>query len=477
MLKLSDKTISYLKLFSTGIILIWLYLKSPLNPVYSQVSRIEYIYIVFYFIIWIFASVFLFWTIYANKYSIFREKTIYFVKQIDLSTVIVFVFSFVLFFLALSGSFSENHIITDIEIHSKMILRINHKIAFYPVNFLYYFFVNLLSGFSKQLIFIWLSSAMILAFSVSIKYLITKIIIRNLLSKHNGDLINKHKVKPLLIILSLGLIVFFPIQDYAGQRIIGLYYLGKITPNLWHNSTTIFLMPFSLLLFYLQYKQLSKKVSTKSDEIIVISILVFLNLIIKPSFFLVYGPVTTIYLFFKHKLSKEFFKGMIPVILGFLILYAMHSLIFIERLGELMGHGGSKIVFSKPFEAFLNYIPGWYLPISFFLSLTFPIFYLFFFKDVLRKLIFRYALSLTVFGFCLSFFLIESEPRRYDGNFLWQNTICYYILLMTLSYDFTLKLINEGLKSYKMKIITTIFAIHVLSGLVYLYKIIFHNFH
>jgi len=27
------------------------------------------------------------------------------------------------------------------------------------------------------------------------------------------------------------------------------YYLGQFTPNVWHNSTTIFLMPFALLLF------------------------------------------------------------------------------------------------------------------------------------------------------------------------------------------------------------------------------------
>lgn len=77
MLKLSEKTTNYLKLLSTGIILIWLYIRSPFNPVYSGSTPGEWAFVKLNFIYWMLVSVFFIWIIYFvnkknfDKYSLF----------------------------------------------------------------------------------------------------------------------------------------------------------------------------------------------------------------------------------------------------------------------------------------------------------------------------------------------------------------------------------------------------------------------
>lgn len=77
LLKLSEKTIKYLKLFLTGIILVWLYIRSPFNPLYSDSTPGEWAFVKLNFIYWLVVSVFLIWIIYFikkknfDKYSLF----------------------------------------------------------------------------------------------------------------------------------------------------------------------------------------------------------------------------------------------------------------------------------------------------------------------------------------------------------------------------------------------------------------------
>ena len=86
------------------------------------------------------------------------------------------------------------------------------------------------------------------------------------------------------------------------------YFLGKVSPNIWHNSTTIFLMPFAILLFWKSYQVLS---GTQKENTLLISMLVILNVFIKPSFFFVYVSVFPILLLFQFGISRSFFIKLI----------------------------------------------------------------------------------------------------------------------------------------------------------------------
>lgn len=473
-MKSNDKITNYVKLFTTGLILIWLFLQSPINPVYSDYIQGEMNLVKLQFFYWVILSIFVLWIVFYVNLSHLFKKLIYFFKELDLDTIIIFLLSFTLFFVLYSYASSVNYYITDNEIHSLIIQSINYDQAVYPPNFLYYLTVNILSGFSKNIVVIYLASSFVLALSIAAKYKISKNIIK---SNMPIDLnpFSKKKTGIVLILAASGLILFFPIQDYFGAFKIGIYgtyYTGKITPNVWHNSTIMFLAPFSLLLFYYQYNELKSHAKISKSSLAVLTVLVLLNIFIKPSFFLIFGPVTSVFLFLKHKAGREYFRNMIPIIIGFFILYLMHELIYVLHIGDPFSVKDGSIVFCSPFKAWLLYIPKWYLPIAIVHSLAFPIVYIVFYKGSLKSKLFQYTLALTVFGLLISIFIIEDGQRMPHGNFLWQNVVCYYTLILTITCDLILRYLKEGFFSYKMKILAIIFFLHSLTGVGYIVKLL-----
>ncbi len=62
-----------------------------------------------------------------------------------------------------------------------------------------------------------------------------------------------------------------------------LYYLGSFSPNIWHNSTTIFVIPFVILLYRESCQQL---LPFNSKRLWIIVLLILINVCIKPSFYL-----------------------------------------------------------------------------------------------------------------------------------------------------------------------------------------------
>ncbi len=71
-------------------------------------------------------------------------------------------------------------------------------------------------------------------------------------------------------------------------------YLGKISPTIWHNSTTVMLMPVSLVLFVVAVDVLSRKTARWHATAGLAGLLVF-DLLVKPNFGLVFLPVFGIY--------------------------------------------------------------------------------------------------------------------------------------------------------------------------------------
>ena len=60
-------------------------------------------------------------------------------------------------------------------------------------------------------------------------------------------------------------------------------YLGQISPNVWHNPTIIFSMPFNILLFYFSIKSLT---SFKQKDFIFVSLLIVVILYrLRPNYF------------------------------------------------------------------------------------------------------------------------------------------------------------------------------------------------
>jgi len=205
-----------------------------------------------------------------------------------LEVILIFLFCLLIFTFILS--FIE----TDITAHIQKAIDIVTIDAEYPPNFLFYFTINLFSFFTGNLFFIHTVTVILLSLSVTFKYIISKKIILDLLPSANN-----YNSKQLTFI-AIATLLFFSIPDFYGVFIIKKMYLGHFVPIVWHNSTVIFLFPFTLLLFLVQIKILQQKHSIPFKHLILSTLLIFINIAIKPSFIFVFTPVFSLIIISKY---------------------------------------------------------------------------------------------------------------------------------------------------------------------------------
>jgi hypothetical protein len=72
-MKLNMKLTNYIKLFSTGIILLWLFIQSPINPLFSDYDKNDLFFVKIQFVYWMLLSVFLLWLIYFVNRSNYEK--------------------------------------------------------------------------------------------------------------------------------------------------------------------------------------------------------------------------------------------------------------------------------------------------------------------------------------------------------------------------------------------------------------------
>src|SRR5688572_15786914 len=115
---------------------------------------------------------------------------------------------------------------------------------------IYYFVLLVFSFFQDNLLLIHIVSIIVLTFAVLSKYRIAETILIN-----QNEPVSKKSITVFGSEISTG--AFFAIIIFTlciSQNLIykpsATMSLGYIPVNTWHNSTTIFLMPFALVLFY-----------------------------------------------------------------------------------------------------------------------------------------------------------------------------------------------------------------------------------
>ncbi|HEY5588983.1 MAG TPA: hypothetical protein VIK86_08515 [Candidatus Paceibacterota bacterium] len=329
-----------------------------------------------------------------------------------------------------------------------------------PGNFLFYWLVNIFSFFSTKIIPSKISLCFLLAFATTFRYYlsqkkIAKVLIRETSGKDNYWL-------SVIAALSLIFVFVIPVPSYI---LNGYFYIGNFVPNVWHNSTIIFLFPFALLLFELSNMQLIAFDEKRNGWII---LLIFLNVFIKPSYFFVYVFVYPLLLLIKYKLNKEFWKSIFPVIIGLIFLIFEYWTIY---KGSKLGNNESSSVIFHPFYSNVLISDIWQLPLSLFFSLFFPFLYVIFNVPKIKKsLLFWFTTLSFLTSIFIYLFIAESGPRASHGNFYWQIVICtwfcFFTAFISLIKDFNI----EG-KTLKNKFLMSIYFIHVLIGIVYFVRL------
>jgi len=353
--------------------------------------------------------------------------------------------------LAIFGGLFLLNIHTDIQAHVEIMQMVSRGEVQVPATFLYPLVVYMLAFFRTETVPLLIASAIILSLSV-----VSKFIISRLIFEQSAQVFEEGKFPGRIITtLSLLLLIAFSLPTKT-------VYLGQIPPNVWHNSTTIAVMPFALALFWFSFQQL---VEPKDKRIITITILCIINILIKPSFFFVFCLIYPLMLLFHFRLNKKTWQNLVPIVTGSIVLVGLYILIYIFSFGNV--HTEKAGIAFYPLRVWSNYSSN--IPLSLLASLVFPLAYLgCYFQDFVKNSLLRYATMFYIGAVGIFALLAETGPREFDGNFFWQCVICSYILFLVLLICFAEKIQRFGILNWRNILVAIAFSSHVIAGIVYL---------
>ena len=379
----------------------------------------------------------------------------FFSTKIGYFEVIVFL---ILTFLYYNFTFT---IQTDIQLHAQFIKDYAYGNKPFQVNFLYYFTVYILTFFSSKSSALLVMSVYVLTGATFAKYYIVKTIF---LKNISNITVKTATLSSFFLLFCFSLPILYFFVDY--------FYLLNFPPNVWHNSTTIFVMPFVLLLFWVSKKQLD---SHKIQNLYYICVLIILNAFIKPSFLFVYLIVYPIlllktYTFFK----KVFWINLIPIFIACLLILGEYYLIY---FGKDSNNESSVIIdffyFYKNWSNGFNVVLA--LLIALLSSLLFPLVTIIKNKEMLKSKMIQFSILALVLSVIISVSLRETGARENDGNFLWQSFMCVFLLFFSCLFQL-ITLINKPENKWKNYIPElSVFGLHFISGIVYLINIFITN--
>ncbi|WP_133554049.1 hypothetical protein [Algoriphagus boseongensis] len=267
------------------------------------------------------------------------------------------------------------------------------------------------------------------------------------------------------------MLFIFPIYLLGWE---GEYWLlGKMTPNLWHNGSTIYVFPFCFLLFQEVSRWFESQKVNLSRGLILTSLIV----LIKPNYLFGLLPGMLLLFLFSNHVPK--FRQRILTYSGITIaLLVISKYLIFDMASEqslFYNFRSSGAILFQPFSVWLEYSES--LVLDLISSLVFLLGGVFLFRKVLFKdKEFQLAFAVFFFSLLVFFLFAESGPRYLDGNFYWQVPISLFLLYLVLVKivlkEWCLKSSSENASLSKFILLIVLFGFHVLSGLLYLHSMV-----
>ncbi|MCS6967736.1 MAG: hypothetical protein RMJ44_00575 [Cytophagales bacterium] len=327
----------------------------------------------------------------------------------------------------------------------------------FPFPFIYPFTIYLFAGFSINVKLLLESSAIVLSLALTAKYLLT---VRLFLNLSQNNLYSYG-----IIIICIGLLLCSPISWSVNQM-----YLGKTTPNVWHNPTTIMAMPFVILLFRSIVKFLQED---EIEKFSVVNIIVFsvLNIATKPSFVFVVIPALPlgVVLYQKKWSANKIVAGVLISFFLLLLIFLAYYMIYELEKNPQEGKSGVAIELFRIWFLYGYY----YYPLHIISGLIFPIAYCtLFFSSVKEDKLLQFTLLLYLIALLISAVFVETGPRASHGNLTWQVPMTGYLLFTVVSIRMVENMRKTGWVDKKNKITFATFVLHCVYGVLYIIKIV-----
>jgi hypothetical protein len=366
---------------------------------------------------------------------------------------LLFVFHFAFF-----GALFHWNIESDLQIHAE-IARVGIRTGTWWGTPLPYMAAALAAGWQASLVS--KGFTLVCALAVAAKYLVSV----RIAGRETGTLAVPSLLVGVIALLSL-----------AFSLPANSMYIGQLPPNVFHNSTVVFLMPLALALFWFSAEYLRKP---DNRTIIAVAIAGALNVGAKPSFVFPLLVVFPLAALVRFRLSRDFWKAagacafIAALVLGqYLYIYKSGAT---EEIYKVAGFGGEaqSQVKIDPFRVWSHFSPN--IPLSLLASLAFPLVALAAYRRRLWDYdLFRYAAALMGVSLLIFVLLKETGIREFQGNFAWQAMICNYILfLAVLIRAWTLGAFRE--RDRRSLVVAGAFGAHVVAGVAFLSYYLIHG--
>jgi hypothetical protein len=381
------------------------------------------------------------------------------ILKMNLDAIVVFLFMFCVFFFIVFFA------VSDMSDHAYFAREMLKEGKLFLNNFLMYFLINLFSGFSGTIHSTKAALVLLLSVSNTAKYIIVKRAFREWCHSKQA----KVAALALLFVFVVPILFFLHFLGWCSNE--DTMYLGYCVPNVWHNSTTLCMMPFAILTYVLSVKQFEDYDKARNG---LISLYVVLGTLIKPSFFFVYAVAYPIFMFAKFGVRKEFFFSVVPIICGCIcVLYEYLSIYVPSATADVVAESSSSVAIDiMPLFTIEFWKTRWLkLMISMILPIAFVIAY---WKEIVKSREFWFVLIMLVMALGIYWCCHETGPRADHGNFGWQVIssmwfVYYYVLKTIVICDNECDADGFHLKK-RGKVFLGIYSIHVLIGLFYLIR-------
>ncbi|HEX8626776.1 MAG TPA: hypothetical protein VF755_01225 [Catenuloplanes sp.] len=240
-------------------------------------------------------------------------------------------------------------------------------------------------------------------------------------------------------------------------------YLGQLPPNVWHNSTTMLLMPFAIGLFWASLAYLR----TGGRRLLwIMLLLAALNVAAKPSFvfcFLVVFPLAAL---LTRRNRGEVLRAWLVTAATAVFVAAQYVYIYGTRPGGPNPTNASGVALD-PLRVWSVYSDN--IPVSLLCSYFFPLVALLAGGAAIRRHpAVRYAVALAGVGLLFFVLFKESGYRELHGNFIWQAVVTNYLLFLAL-VGAAVPWLRRSRFRWRQAAVVLAFALHVAAGVHYLH--------